>query len=78
MDIENEKKVDTDIDTKKDAGKPSWGHINSDLKNALNTWAELTEELANKMSPEEKQLQEIKGLLGTIKDKLKEFSEDEK
>jgi hypothetical protein len=55
---------------------PSWGHIESDLKDALNTWSDLTHELANKISPEEKQLQEIKSLLGTLRDKLKEFSED--
>jgi hypothetical protein len=60
----------------KNPQSPSWGHIESDLKDALNTWSDLTHELANKISPEEKQLQEIKNLLGTLRDKLKEFSED--
>lgn len=60
----------------KTPNNPSWSHIESDLKDALNTWSDLTHELANKISPEEKQLQEIKSLLGTLRDKLKEFSED--
>lgn len=55
--------------------KPSWDHINNDLKNALDTWTELTEQLEEELSPEEKQLQEIKALLGTLKDKLQEFNE---
>jgi hypothetical protein len=54
----------------------SWDHIESDLKDALNTWSDLTQELADKVSPEEEQLSEIKTLLGTLRDKLKEFSED--
>jgi len=58
--------------------KPSWQHINTDLKTALDTWDDLTDKMANKISPEEKQLREIKSILGTLKDKLKEFSEDEK
>jgi ElaB/YqjD/DUF883 family membrane-anchored ribosome-binding protein len=62
----------------KDETKPSWDHINSDLKSALDTWTDLTGKLANKLSPEEEQLREIKNILGTLKDKLKEFSDDEK
>lgn len=56
--------------------KPSWDHINSDLKSALDTWTTLTDQLANKLSPEEEQLREIKNILGTLKDKLKEFNDD--
>lgn len=59
------------------AGKPSWDHINSDLKSALDTWEELTDKMANKLSPEEEQLREIKSILGSLKDKLKAFDEDE-
>ena len=59
------------------AGKPSWDHINSDLKSALDTWEELTDKMANKLSPEEEQLREIKSILGSLKDKLKAFEEDD-
>ncbi len=59
------------------AGKPSWDHINSDLKTALDTWTELTDTMANKLSPEEEQLREIKSILGSLKDKLKAFENDE-
>lgn len=58
------------------AAKPSWDHINSDLKSALDTWTELTGKMANKLSPEEEQLREIKSILGSLKDKLKEFDEE--
>jgi hypothetical protein len=60
----------------KDETKPSWDHINTDLKSALDTWTVLTEKMADKVSPEEEQLREIKIILGTLKDKLKEFSND--
>jgi len=63
-------------DANKSDTKPSWAHINSDLKNALDTWTELTDKMANKLSPEEEQLREIKSILGSLKDKLKEFDED--
>jgi hypothetical protein len=59
------------------AGKPSWDHINTDLKSALDTWTELTGKMANKLSPEEVQLREIKSILGTLKDKLKAFEDDD-
>lgn len=61
----------------KTENKPSWDHINSDLKSALNTWEELTDKMANKLSPEEEQLREIKSILGSLKDKLKAFEDDE-
>ncbi|WP_413288226.1 hypothetical protein [Bdellovibrio sp. HCB337] len=53
-----------------------WNNINSDLKSALDTWTTLTDQLANKISPEEEQLREIKNILGTLKDKLNEFNDD--
>lgn len=63
-------------ESKQTETKPSWDHINSDLKSALDTWDILTDQLANKVSPEEEQLREIKNILGTLKDKLKEFNDD--
>jgi len=60
----------------KPESKPSWEQINSDLKSSLDTWSVLNEQSANKLSPDEEQLQEIKTILGTLKDKLKEFSDD--
>lgn len=56
--------------------KGSWEHIDSDLKSALNTWSELTDTMANKIPPDEERLRDIKNLLGTLKDQLKEFSDD--
>lgn len=57
-------------------GKRSlFGHLNSDLQNALSTWDTLTEQMANKISPEEEQLGEVKRLLGELKSKLQEFND---
>lgn len=55
--------------------KKSWAILNQELKNALNTWEVLSEEVGTKISPEEQQLQEVKRLLTELKDKLKQFSE---
>ncbi|HEY8271306.1 MAG TPA: hypothetical protein VIG33_10495 [Pseudobdellovibrionaceae bacterium] len=60
----------------KDETKPSWDHINTDLKGALDSWTDLSGKVANKVSPEEKQLRDIKTILVTLKDQLKEFSDD--
>lgn len=60
---------------KVDTKDPRWSRINSDLKNALDTWTSLTEQTSQKMSPEEEQLREIKRILGALKDKLQEFSD---
>lgn len=57
------------------AKKSIFGNLNHDLKNALDTWETLTEEMTNKVSPEEEQLQEVKKLLGELKSKLKEFGD---
>jgi hypothetical protein len=75
--FKEELKEELKADSQKQPAGRSWDHIESDLKEALNTWSDLTEELADKMSPEEAQLQEIKSLLGTLRDKLKEFSDEE-
>ena len=66
------------MDTKDDLRAKKWNHINTDLKSALDTWTELTEQLAHKLSPEEEQLREIKSILGALKDKLNEFNEEPK
>ncbi len=55
--------------------KKIWLDLNKDLKQALDTWDDLAEKTANKASPEQQQLKEVKKLLGELKDKLKEFSE---
>lgn len=61
---------------KEPASKRSlFGNLNSDLKQALDTWETLTEEMTNKLSPEEEQLHEVKRLLGELKSKLKEFGD---
>lgn len=52
-----------------------FGHLNSDLQNALNTWEDLTEQMAEKVSPEEEQLQEVKRLLVELKSKLQQFND---
>ncbi len=63
------------ISPKEGSRKSLFGNLNSDLQSALNTWEVLTEQMANKMSPEEEQLQEVKKLLGELKSKLAEFGE---
>lgn len=60
---------------KEGSRKSMFGNLNSDLQNALNTWDVLTEQMANKVSPEQEQLQEVKKLLGELKSKLAEFGE---
>lgn len=75
--MDKQNKADKTSTTDVAAGKPSWDHINSDLKSALDTWEELTDKMANKLSPEEEQLREIKSILGSLKDKLKAFEEDD-
>jgi len=75
--MDKQNKADKPSSAEASAGKPSWDHINSDLKSALDTWEDLTDKMANKLSPEEEQLQEIKSILGSLKDKLKAFEEDE-
>ena len=68
----------TPEDTKpaeKPSRKPLFSGLNADLKQALDTWDTLTEEMSHKMSPEEEQLREVKRLLGELKSKLKQFDE---
>ncbi|MFM6929512.1 MAG: hypothetical protein ACKOX6_13670 [Bdellovibrio sp.] len=55
--------------------KALFGNLNSDLKQALNTWDVLTETMADKVSPDQEQLREVKQLLGDLKAKLAQFEE---
>ena len=49
-----------------------WGFIQNDLSKALDTWQEL-EKLETQMSPEEEQFQQIKTIIGQLKEKLEKF-----
>lgn len=57
-----------------DKKQQNWLKIQSDLKQALNTWDELSIQLADKKSPEEEKLEEFKRLLNDVKTKLNELS----
>lgn len=67
--------LSTSVDKKESSRKSLFGNLNQDLKQALNTWDTLSEQMVNKRSPEEEQLQEVKRLLGELQSKLKEFGE---
>lgn len=60
---------------KESTRKSVFGSLNQDLKQALDTWDVLTEQMSHKLSPEEEQLHEVKRLLGELKSKLQEFGE---
>lgn len=64
---------------KESSRKPAMGGLNPDLKQALSqaldSWEALTEQVSQKRSPEEEQLQEVKKLLNELKSKLKEFGD---
>ena len=49
--------------------------LNKDLQKALNNWDVLSEEMNQKLSPEEEQLKDVKRLLGELKAKLQEFGD---
>lgn len=55
--------------------KSLFGNLNSDLKQALNTWDTLSEEMTNKIAPDEEQLLEVKRLLGELKSKINQFDD---
>ncbi|MGE5086632.1 MAG: hypothetical protein ACM3MG_10055 [Bacillota bacterium] len=55
--------------------KALFGNLNSDLKQALNTWDVLTETMADKIPPDQEQLREVKKLLGDLKEKLAQFED---
>lgn len=71
-----EREQPKDQETKEPSAKKKlFRNLNSDLRSALSTWENLTEEMAQKISPEETQLLEVKRLLGELKSKLKDFEE---
>lgn len=69
------KRPDEKATTKGLSKKGLFGNLNSDLKNALNSWDTLTEEMSDKISPDQEQLLEVKRLLGELKSQLDEFIE---
>lgn len=74
MSNSNDKTTDKAIitDKKEDTNKTRWSFIQSDLKDALNTW-EVLEKSDLGPSPEEEQLQKIKSIIGQLKEKLEQF-----
>ncbi|WII71439.1 hypothetical protein QJS83_13295 [Bdellovibrio sp. 22V] len=60
---------------KESSRKSLFGNLNQDLKQALDSWDVLSEQMSNKLSPDEEQLLEVKRLLGELKSKLNEFGE---
>lgn len=63
------------VDPKEDhSKKPSWVKVDTDLKAAIGSWQALTEQMADKIPPDEEQLREVKRLLSELKDKLKDFT----
>ena len=62
-------------ETKETSKKSRLGGLNSGLREALSSWETLTEEVANKVSPDQEQLLEVKKLLGELKRKLNQFEE---
>lgn len=55
--------------------KDTWPSIQSELKSAINSWADLSVKLADRKSPEELQLSEVRSILKDIKSKLKDFED---
>lgn len=73
--LENAPQINPPPESKEDASKkPSWKKVDSELKAALGSWQVLTEQMADKISPDEEQLTEVKRLLSELKDKLKDFT----
>ena len=50
-----------------------WNNLQSHLDQALNQWNEITEQMQDELSPDQKRLQEVKQLLTQLKVKLEEF-----
>jgi DNA repair ATPase RecN len=50
-----------------------WHSLQSHLDQALNQWNEITEQMQDELSPDQKRLQEVKQLLNQLKVKLEEF-----
>ena len=59
--------------------KPPFERIQDDIKSALDSWSDLSVKKSRepqKKSPDEKQLHEIKQLLGDLKNKIRDFDKD--
>jgi hypothetical protein len=52
----------------------SWTQIQTELNSALSLWEDLTHKSRGKKSSEEQQIQEVRELLQSLQDKLKELS----
>ena len=57
------------------SGFSNSGLLNSNLQDALQSWDNLTEQVAKKVSPDQAQLREVKKILSDLKSKLEEFDE---
>lgn len=53
--------------------KERWQSLQSHLDQALNQWNEITEQMQDELSPDQKRLHEVKQLLTQLKVKLEEF-----
>jgi hypothetical protein len=53
--------------------KERWQSLQLHLDQALNQWNEITEQMQDELSPDQKRLQEVKQLLTQLKVKLEEF-----
>lgn len=53
--------------------KESWVSIHRELKDALDTWTELTDEAAGKPDPEQEKVAKVKRLLEELQIKIREF-----
>ena len=55
--------------------KSLFGSLNTELKQALDSWDNLAQEVKTKKSPDEERLQEVKRILGELKSKLDQFED---
>lgn len=55
--------------------KSLFGGLNMELRQALDSWDSLAQEVVNKKSPDEERLQEVKRILGELKSKLDQFED---
>lgn len=49
-----------------------WSFLQQELENAIHSWDQL-ESTQQRLSPDEEQLEKIKGLIGQLKSKLEQF-----
>lgn len=55
--------------------KNLFANLNTELKQALDSWDNLAQEVSTKKSPDEERLLEVKRILGELKSKLDQFEE---